>query len=232
MAKMMRFTKNVGCLQANGKTGLSIDVTTDCPKRRAGNACKYCYVEQSRKMGYNPKSIIESCPYHGEILKFSRDKVEFLNECGGIRLFSFGDYMPEHRDILRTILDDCQSIGLNVKAITKQVDFVQEFVNHPALRVIHLSIDNVGDGVEWNTAKSLRKMHSKVLIRCAVMRTDDVQAMEFSDIFTFNHAVGLKALGYRKFSKVEVSKYAETLGNRVCCTTGACFSCPVKCGKA
>jgi len=216
----------------NTKTGYSIDVTTDCPKRREGKACKYCYVEQSRKTGYNAKTVSDACPYNGEIKRFKAPKVEFLNECGGIRLFSFGDYMPEHRDTIRTILDDCHAMGLNVKAITKQVDFIKEFGNHPALRVIHLSIDAVGDGVEWNIAKELRNLHAKVLIRCAIMRPEDVQAMEFADIFTFNHATGLKALGFKKFSKVEVLNYAEKLGNRVCCTTGACFSCPVKCGKA
>lgn len=228
----MVFKKNVGALQANGKTGISIDLTTDCPKRRAGNPCSYCYVEASRKMGYNPKKIIDHCAYQGEIKEFSEKKVDFLNECGGIRMFSFGDYMVEHRMEIAQILDDCQSVGLNVKVITKVPDFIRHFHDHPAIRVIHLSIDATGDGVDWKLAKRLRKMYSKVLIRSAIMRTEDVETLSFSDIYTFNHALGLKSLGYKKFSRADVAEYAGKFPSKVCCQTGSCFSCPVKCGSA
>lgn len=219
-------------IHSNSKTGNSIDLTTDCPKRRAGNPCKYCYVEASRKIGYNAKTVSEHCPYTGEIKRFTVKKVEYLNSCGGIRMFSFGDYMVEHRMEITKILNDCESVGLSVKVITKVPDFIKHFHNHPAVRVIHLSVDAVGDGVDWKLAKRLREMYSKVLIRAAIMRPEDVETLDFVDIFTFNHAGGLANLGYRKFSKVEVSDYAEKLGNRVCCTTGKCFSCPVKCGIA
>lgn len=227
----MIFKKNTGSLHANAKTGLSIDLTTDCPKRRAGKACSYCYVEASRKIGYNPKKVIDSCPYNGEIRGFSQNKVDFLNACGGIRMFSFGDYMVEHRETLGRVLDDCLAIGLSVKAITKVPEFVEHFHAHPAIRVINVSVDNTGDGVDWNTAKMLRKKYSKVRIRSAIMRPEDVKVLGFSDVFTFNHALGLKSLGYRKFSKLENANYFEQLDGKVCCSTGKCFSCSLKCGK-
>jgi hypothetical protein len=228
----MVFKKNVGALHANIKTGISIDLTTDCPKRRAGNPCSYCYVEASRKIGYTPKKVIDSCPYNGEILNFSRDKVDFLNQCGGVRMFSFGDYMTEHRDTIGRILDDCEYVGLKVKAITKVPDFVKHFHDHPALRVVNISVDNTGDGVDWKTAKRLRKRYAKVRIRSAIMRPDDVKALAFCDVFTFNHALGLKSLGYRTFSKIEKTNYFTSLGGKVCCSTGKCFTCPLKCGTA
>jgi len=226
---MQGATVRVSAIHSNSKTGQSIDLTTDCPKRRNGKACKYCYVEQSRTIGYNAKIITEHCPYQGEIKRFSAAKVAFLNRCGGIRMFSFGDYMPEFKAEIVQILADCLAVGLEVKAITKVPEFVTEFHDHPAIRRINVSIDNVGDGVDWKIAKSLRKSFSKVRIRCAVMVPEDVQAMEFVDVFTFNHASGLAKLGYRKFSKSQVIDYAGKLDGRVCCTTGKCETCPLKC---
>ena len=140
--------------------------------------------------------------------------------------------MVEHRAEILRILNDCESVGLRVKVITKVIEFVKEFHNHPAVRVIHLSTDAVGDGVDWNIAKQLRKKYSKVLIRAAIMRPDDVKTLEFADIFTFNHALGLKSLGYKKFSRADVADYAGKFPAKVCCQTGSCFTCPVKCGKA
>lgn len=218
-------------ISSNSKTGFSIDCTTDCPKRRAGKACKYCYVEASRNARFNAKNITETCIYAGEILRFSKAKIAKLNESGGVRMFSFGDYMVEHRDTIKRILDDCLTMGLWVKVITKVPEFIEEFHSHPAIRRIHVSVDNVGDGVDWKIAKSLRKRYSKVLIRSAIMRPEDVKALNFSDIYTFNHA-RLGALGYQTFYRAKVSEYASILPGKVCCTTGSCFSCPVKCGKA
>lgn len=217
-------------ISSNSKTGFSVDCTTDCPKRRTGKACKYCYVEASRNARFNAKIVTETCVYSREILRFSAAKIAKLNESGGIRMFSFGDYMPEHRETIRQILDDCFTMGLTVKVITKVPEFIEEFHSHPAIRRIHVSVDNVGDGVDWKQAKQLRKRYSKVLIRSAIMRDDDVKVLQFADIHTFNHARGLARLGYRKFSHEKVLQYAETLPGKVCCTTGSCFSCPVKCG--
>lgn len=217
-------------ISVNSKTGFSIDCTTDCPKRRNGKACKYCYVEASRNARFNAKIITETCTYAREILRYSAAKIAKLNASGGIRMFSFGDYMVEHRETIRQILDDCHTMGLNVKVITKVPDFITEFHDHPAIRRIHVSVDNVGDGVDWKIAKTLRKKYSKVLIRSAIMNPEDVKTLNFSDIYTFNHA-RLAHLGYRTFHRADVAEYAVELPGKVCCTTGSCFSCPVKCGK-
>ena len=218
-------------IHANSKTGNSVDFTTDCPKRRDGKACKYCYVETARTMGYNAKNIIDHCAYTGEVKRFSQKKIDFLNECGGIRMFSFGDYMPQHDAEISAFLMDCASVGLKVKVITKQLAFVDMYHDASAIAVINISIDAVGDGVDHDKAKEYREKYSKVRIRSAIMTDADVDTLAFSDVFTFNHAVGLKQYGYRKYSKQNVADYAAKLGNRVCCTTGKCFTCPLKCAQ-
>ena len=221
------------CLTKNSKTIMSIDFTTDCPKRRAGTPCKYCYVECARNIGFNAKKVIPYLAYKGEVKKMKQAKIDSLNSTGGLRMFSFGDYMPEHDFDIEQLLDDCYSIGLKAKAITKQVDFVTKFVNHPAISVIHVSVDNVEQGVDWELAKSLRAQYpDKVRIRCVIMNDEDIAILDEKvgiDVFTFNHGRGLKQYGWKKYSKTEVQKRTPELGGRVCCFTGNCTTCELKC---
>lgn len=218
-------------IQMNDKTGRSFDTTTNCPKRVAGAPCKYCYVEASRNIGYSAKLICSQCTYNNEVLRLHQSTINKLNSYGGIRMFSFGDYMSEHDAIIKAFLDDCQAVGLSVKAITKQVSFIDKWAMHPAIRMIHISVDNVGDGVPWETAKLYREAYpGKVLIRCAVMRDEDVSAMSFADVFTFNHALGLKKYGFKKFRNHEVKAWNARLNGHACCAEGGCKNCSLKCG--
>jgi len=218
-------------LQANSKTVKSFDGTTDCPKRRACKACKYCYVESARDRDFNAKKIAETCDYSGQILRMTARTIDKLTRAGGLRFFSFGDYMPEHDPIILEGLNDCLTMGIQAKVITKQVSFIDRFHDHPAIAVIQISVDNVGDGVEWGIAREYRSKYSKVIVRSAIMHDADISALDWCDIFTLNHAP-LGKLGYKKYSKVEVARLQATgaTKGKVCCGNGSCVDCPTLCG--
>jgi hypothetical protein len=224
------------CFDSNDKTFLSVDFTTDCPKRRAGKPCSYCYVEAARNIRCNAKKVYEYRPYQHEVMNLSKGMIARLNGNGGIRLFSFGDYMPEHDADIQAFLDDCLKVGLKVKVITKQPSFVHKYHDHKALNVIHVSVDNVGDGLPWDEAKALRSQYTKVRIRCAILHDEDIPALDFVDIFTLNHAKGLKRLGYTCYQRHRGSfdriiKLYPGIESRLCCFTGSCATCSLKCAQ-
>lgn len=222
----------VSCIHGNTKTIETVDFTTNCPKRRAGKACKYCYVERARNKGFNAKKVYENLPYKGEVKRYKEDRVKMLNEAGGTRLFSFGDYLPENDGDIKAFLDDCLARGLKVKAITKVADFVIKFHDHPALVVINVSIDSIGDGMDWVLAKTLKAAYKKVRVRTVILNDSDLPLFEnWVDVFTFNHANGFKSIGWKKYSKEEVKVFAEKYPGRVCCETGKCLTCKIKCGQ-
>ncbi len=226
----------LSCVSKNSKTEYSVDFTSNCPKRREGKPCSYCYVECARNMGFNAKKVFDYVPYNNEISRFTQKKISMLNAAGGIRLFSFGDYMPEHYNDVLQFLDDCEIQGLKVKVITKVIDFVVKFHDHPAIKVINISIDNVGDGVGWYVAGAFKK-YSKVRVRCVVLKDEDVDAFtdcrvgNLVDVFTFNHGRGLKKLGYKMYSKKDVKEWNKKLNGKVCCSTGKCATCNLKCAQ-
>jgi hypothetical protein len=80
-------------LSKNMKTIISIDVTTDCPFNAMGRGCMYCYVIHAR-LGARGKQVLAYLPYNGDILELPDELVDFLNSVGGVRMYSFGDYVP------------------------------------------------------------------------------------------------------------------------------------------
>ena len=215
----------------NSKTIKSVDFSTICPKRRCGTECVYCYVKSARDIGFNAKKEHDYVPYNGEILRLSQKIVDNLNKVGGIRFFSFGDYMPEHDQDINQALEDCLSRDLKAKAITKVPEFVIKYGNHPAISVINVSIDNIGDGVNHELACELRIAFPKAKIRCVVLNDSDVEAMEsITDVFTFNHASNIVKHGYKLYKKADLIEWNKKLDGRVCCVTGHCISCDLKCG--
>jgi hypothetical protein len=139
----------------NEKTYYTVDFTTNCPKRQAGHPCPYCYVEAKRDIGFHAKKIIDSIEYNDEIENLTQEKIDKLNSLGGVRLFSFGDYMPEQDDDIYQFLCDCRAVGLYVKVITKQLSFIDKFYDEfeDVFSTIHISVDNIHSGVDWNDAK-------------------------------------------------------------------------------
>ena len=132
------------------------------------------------------------------------------------------DWMDQDLDL---VIEDAAEKGLMLKAITKQKDFVDKY--HSRIDIINVSVDSLGEGMDIEVAKSLKNKYNNVKIRAAIMKEEDVNTLEWVDIFTFNHARN----GYKVFSKELVRDYAAKYPNKVCCETGVCETCKIKCGN-
>lgn len=136
-------------LHSNQKTIMSIDISTNCPFKQAGFPCVYCYVEQprtkkklGRKMLQSPKKVLDSYQYVPDMITgMPKELIEFHNSRGGLRMFSSGDYSVDvDRKTIGDILSAAESVGLTIKAITKQKEFVEDFGDRPNLN-INISTD-------------------------------------------------------------------------------------------
>lgn len=227
--------KTLSPIMNNQKTIKTVDFTTNCPKRQKGTPCKYCYVEAKRNIGFNAKKVIDNINYNNEILKMNKSTIDKLNAVGGIRLFSFGDYMIEHDTDIRSFLNDCRTKKLYVKVVTKQLEFIDKFYNEfeDIISVIHISIDNIENGVDIPTALNYRKQYKKVLIRSVILKESDIEAIEpISDILTFNHE-NIKhnvpnSINF-KLKKDLMDQMKNTYKVKMCCQSGSCTTCNVKC---
>jgi hypothetical protein len=215
------------CDMKNSKTYYSFDLTTICTKILTGNQCEYCYVKNSRDKGFNAKKLHSRISYQHEILGFSEAKINKLNEMGGYRFFSFADYHTWMDADIKLAIEDAKKVGLKLKAITKQLEFVDKF--HSDFNIIHISIDAIENGIDWETAKQYREMYPNVLIRSVVLEPEQIEELaEISDILTLNHG----ANSFHKFLPVEKAKYQAQYADKMCCTTGKCETCQIKCGES
>jgi len=215
----------------NTKTVRSIDVDTVCPYKELNKECEYCYVKSKRNTNsFMAKGIYDDIEYNDDILRMKQKTIDKLNGLGGIRMFSFSDYKRSKKDKIKKILDDCLFVGLDVKVITKQEDFITDFVEHKAIKRINVSIDSLenSNGFEPVRAIELRKKYSKVFIRNVILKDSDVDLLDFSDIFTFNHETN-KFKKYTHSNMVAIAKRKGIL-KKVCCLTGKCETCNLKCG--
>ena len=221
---------NNKCIDANQKTYRSFDLTTICPKKKANNPCPYCYVEASRKIGFNAKALFDRRVYSGEVCRMRQVTIDKLNRMGGIRMFSFGDYEPWMDMDITRFLHDCENRKLDVKAITKQPEFIQRFHHSPALKVINVSTDFIGHGVPWKIAIQLRCSYDKVRIRSVITSPiEPIQATIYNiDVLTFNHGHN----GYHNFKKEDIQKMSKytSMKGKICCLTSKCETCETKCG--
>lgn len=208
----------------NSKTYKSIDLTTNCPKRREGNPCSYCYVEAAREHGFRAKQVHDRLEYNGEISRMRNSTIERLNNCGGLRVFSFGDYMPWMDEDLNRIIEDARGRNLSLKAITKVPEFVYKFHEHFA--VIHISVDTIGNGIDISTARELRSQYDNVLVRSVILEEDDLDELDWTDIITLNHGNN----GYNRFTDEDFDRLSKDYGDKLCCITGNCETCEVNCG--
>lgn len=116
---------SMGFLATNGKTGASGDLTTLCPQMMYNLGCYYCYRRNAMETGVNNKLVAQRVWYTGEILRMKDSDVKMLNENGGLRIQSFGDWMPEFSAQLADILYDAELRDLQVKIITKEPSMIQ-----------------------------------------------------------------------------------------------------------
>ena len=213
------------CISRNEKTFRSIDFLRNCKR-----GCPYCYVSNARKRGYNASNN-DHRKYNGEILRLSDATVKTLNRIGGLRFFSFGDYTVDDDNNIHRALRDAETIGLDVKAITKRPDFIKRFAKYDALKIINVSIDNIGYGVPLQQARQLRHRYTKVKIRSVVLQDSDLEVLTgVSDVITFNHSDN----GYINYSRDKkhraylIRKYK--IKDKVCCLSSYCITCKLKCG--
>ena len=115
----------MGFLATNGKTGASGDFTTLCPQMYFNRGCFYCYRRAALTTGTNNKLTGQNVWYTGEILRLKAEDVEMLNNNGGLRIQSFGDWMEHYSGQLADVLADAETVGLQVKIITKEPSMIE-----------------------------------------------------------------------------------------------------------
>lgn len=231
-----------GGLHRNSKTLYSFDTTTKCRRKREGRPCHYCYVNVGRDRNWNSKKVFEHTPYNGFVQTLARSMIQKLNALGGIRMFSYADYIPDHDEDVSLFLDDCSDVGLHAKAITKETDFISKYASHDAIMTIHVSVDSLptgkyGSPISLAQAKDLRYKYPRVLTRAVVLDHEDLEEFgedKHVDILTLNHEVlpSCEGRSFHLFSRKEVKQAGRDYPGRVCASgpKGKCPDCPVRCG--
>lgn len=116
---------SLGFLATNGKTGASGDFTTLCPQMFYNKGCHYCYRLSALTTGVNNKLVGANVWYGGEILRIKDADIDMLNRNGGLRIQSFGDWMPQFSSQLADMLYDADMRGLQIKIITKEPSMIE-----------------------------------------------------------------------------------------------------------
>lgn len=116
---------SLGFLASNGKTGASGDFTTLCPQMFYNKGCHYCYRLAALKSGVNNKLVGANVWYGGEILRIKDSDIDMLNKNGGLRIQSFGDWMPQFSSQLADMMYDADMRGLQIKIITKEPSMIE-----------------------------------------------------------------------------------------------------------
>jgi len=225
-------------VSTNYKTIKDFNPDTDCPRRAAGEACSYCYVEAHRNAGdLFSKTIVLRSSYDGEVLRLKADTINKLNSIGGIRMFGSTDYRRSTEKLVRAFLDDCRAVRLHVKAITKNQHFVHDWHHHKALKLINVSIDSLhgkeglcGSPVSMKQAQRMKATYNKVRIRTVAVCKEDVEVYGKDptiDVITLYHGTDKR---FYNFSTEERKAYAERFPNKICCEFGHCLGCNSKCG--
>lgn len=114
----------MGFLATNTKTIASGDFTTFCPQMYFNDGCWYCYRRSALTTGINNKLTAETVWYTGEILQLRQEDIDKLNEVGGLRIQSFGDWQSQYSTMLADLLIDAEKVGLQIKVITKEPSMI------------------------------------------------------------------------------------------------------------
>jgi len=225
--------------RSNLKTGFSVDLTTNCP-----NNCVYCYTQQRRGTGIYEREIVDELYYGGEILHLTQEEVDRLNRSGGLRLFSGGDCprVENYNEIpewalqeLTHIKGDADEKRLSLKAFTKNIIFANWAVRHNIR--CQLSIDSFGTGFPLEQALSLRLQYPH-LVRIRTLVENPTRIAYWGeridvDILTLYHGRNLEKYNLQTMPWYRSKAFAQAAHDyptKVCCQTGKCETCPVKCG--
>jgi len=210
----------VSTLTKNYKTFRSLDLSTKCIRIKNGHPCEYCYVQRARKIGYRAKTEYDRIPYGNDILRLKTKTVLQLNKIGGLRLFAFGDYEPWMKPHIIKIIDNAERKGLLLKAITKQLNFLEFcdkiFTNY--------SMDFVHGFPSFPCFE-----HPNLKYRVMVRNEDEVkQIYKEADILTPYHGPKINENYRPKEAKLSSIEHAR---NKTCCIVPQCIDCTVKCGR-
>ena len=244
---------NVKALDSNMKTLKSFDTSTLCNKKRDFIAlieqgmdvndipddkkpCSYCFIEYHRdKQSFFAKRLCEKNVYKNDILRMNQKTIDKLNSMGGLRFFVNADYLIDHKDMIKVALDDCLKVGLKAKAITKQIDFIFDFHDHKAITCINYSIDTLAcNSMGLKEIAKIKKEYKKIKIRLVVLKDSDFTfyAKSKIDVFCLYHGQSSKEKNFKNYTLKDRKEYGlkYDISNKVCCLTGKCITCKVRCG--
>lgn len=229
-------------LATNTKTRWSVDVTKNC-RGPHGTPCVYCYTWDKRNRNMlRQVALVDKLYYGNEILFLDEQEIGILNRSGGLRLCGNADVHgtpkthPWAYAIMRRVKEDADARGLKLKALTKSIPFA-EWALKRNIRV-NLSLDNFGTGVmpsDWQ--RLLNKYPELVRLRCMVENPSKIddwgnRLKDYPFIMTLYHGCNYPELGLQTMPwRMNVMKEAKkSFPLNLCCQTGKCETCPVKCG--
>jgi len=230
--------------------------------------CSYCYVEQNRRQAVilhnegaartridyeKVKTMLTAIPYVDYLIKkkkngefvFSDEKVAEANQRGGLRMFSFSDYIKSaHRAQIELLLEHAKERGLSIKAITKRPEFVEDFA-HTGI-TINMSIDEEGTGMDQSIAFALQKKYPNAHVRTVAKNPADFARLgeeKKIGIITLFHGTkeqtppGFENMSYKSKSVKDILEKNPEYRNKTCCLNEAkCFNgkkdtqCVANCG--
>lgn len=204
------------------------------------------------------KTIFDNAPYKGELLKWSEETINQTNSQGGLRLYANSDYGSSTNGIewedqqLTRLFDDADRVGVKVKAITKQPEFVKKWSDRTS--VTDLSIDDLktygvpSNAIDISQAKALVKEHPKTKIRVVAFNPEEAEMYAkdpaISIITLFHGSPGKLPDEMEAINVVDMSHgtpawkdamqriKALGAGKKVCASgsSGTCATCPALCG--
>ena len=213
-------------LKPNRKTLWSCEPSESCLRRLLGRPCSYCYTLHpwngaSRRAG-PPRLFQQFQPGSIAMLK-EADKI-FLRKVG-LRFFSNCDYIASKEMVgyIKLATAEAHMLKIPTKAITKNPSVIDHHLDD--FDIIHLSVDTINCGVDWNAAKDYRKKYpDKVLIRSVCLTIEDIETFApWVNILTPYHGPQIAPYPPKVVRQLCLEKYPKKT-----CTT--CKSCSLRCG--
>ena len=91
--------------------------------------------------------------YKRDILKWSQERVDFVNSVGGLRVFSFSDFEATHLIDLVQVVQDCAAKGVMIQAYTKVPSFANA-VKDTNMKV-NRSLIAKGTGIKYENGRKV-----------------------------------------------------------------------------
>lgn len=182
--------KNMGFIQFNTKTGVSLDVDSRCIRKIEGRECRYCYIEMMKKNKFRPIKEKNYCEaiwddeVKENLINFTREAKEL--GLFFVRMFSKSDYKREHKEFWTNVIKTIQDNGVPVSLITKTKTAFSDIGR--LVNTFQYSVD-LEENNEIKYAQSLKRKSDNVKIRAVITNSSQVKIFESRgvDIATFLH---------------------------------------------